>query len=183
MSLDTSSSQDPRLRGLQDPARAEAADSLARALLQEASLLTRMAETLQNQREAVAAEDLAGVDDTIFSGQRILRTLAEARLRRRTLLHVLVGDPEHHLCDLPETLGPRTTPSLDQALPAIEAAAQELAKELRVNREILSSAMRSGEDLIRVMGGAEGQDAGVYSPGADSESRKRDHGMIIDRQV
>lgn len=158
-------------------------EALAEALDREARLLSRLVETLGEQRKAVAAEDLAGVDDTIFGAQRILRTLAEARVKRRTLLEVLGGDPDLPLDEVEDVLGPRLTPPVAEALGALRKVAIELTSELEVNRKVLEGAIRSGEELIRAMGGGEDRDPGVYGPGEGPRSSSGDHGLIIDRQI
>lgn len=158
-------------------------DSLGPAFEQETKLLTDLLKVLKQQREAVAAEDLAGVDDTIFSAQRILRTLAEARIKRRTLLGILGVDPDIPMDDLEEALGPKVTPDLREAVQTLRSIALQLAGELEVNRQVLDKAMESGETLIKVLGGGSEQDAGVYGPGPGKTPGSRDHGLIIDRQI
>jgi len=63
------------------PDRAWVLSGLADALRREAKLLMDLREVLERQRRGVAEEDLALVDETVYSAQRIFRTLAEARRR------------------------------------------------------------------------------------------------------
>ena len=159
-------------------------DTLATALDRESKLLSDLSAILQAQREAVASEDLTGVDDTIFSAQRVLRTLAEARIQRRTILEILCGDPDVPLDDLEDTLGPGVTPELAGSISNLRAIALDLTGALEVNRKVLRGAIRSGEDLIKVLGGGgTDRDAGTYGPGAQQPVSRGDHGMIIDRQI
>lgn len=158
-------------------------DTLAVALKREAKLLTDLLSVMQQQRDAVGAEDLGIVDDTIFSAQRILRTLAEARVKRRTLLEILGCDPELPLDDLEEILGPRMTPEVLDALQTLRTVALNLTGELDVNRRVLQSALRSGDDLIRVLGGGGDTDPGIYSSQPEQPVGSGDHGLIIDRQI
>ena len=158
-------------------------DSLAAAMGRETKLLLDLLEVLRQQRKAVATEDLAGVDDTIFSAQRIFRTLAEARLKRRTLLEILGGDPDLHLEDVEDVLGPKITPEVREALQELRRVALELSGELEVNRTVLQGAIETGDGLIRAMGGGGDGDPGTYGPEAQAESGPRDHGLILNRQV
>lgn len=158
-------------------------DTLAAALRRETKLLTDLLTVMRQQRDAVGSEDLGLVDDTIFSAQRILRTLAEARVKRRTLLEILGCDPELPLDDLEEVLGPRLTPDVRDALENLRTVALNLTGELDVNRKVLESALRSGDDLIRVLGGGGDKDPGVYSPQPEQPVGSGDYGLIIDRQI
>ena len=157
--------------------------SLAGALVRETKLLSDLREVLKAQREAVAAEDLSGVDDTIFSAQRIFRTLAEARTNRRTLLEILSGDPDLPLAEVEMALGPRITAEVIEALEDLRVVALELSGDLEMNRQVLQGAIRSGEDLIRAMAGADQDDPGTYGPGAKTAAGPSDSGLIINRQV
>ena len=158
-------------------------DALVGALDREAKLLSDLREVLRDQREAVAAEDLARVDDTIFSAQRIFRTLAEARTKRRTLLEILSGDPDIPLTEVETALGPRATLAVGRALEDLRAVALDLSQDLEINRQVLHGAIRSGEELIRALTGAGNEDAGTYGPKAESSQSSGDHGLIINRQV
>jgi flagellar biosynthesis/type III secretory pathway chaperone len=156
---------------------------LGSALERETKLLNDLRSVLRQQREAVSTEDLAGVDDTIFSAQRILRTLAEARVKRRTLLEIHGIDPDLPMDDLEEALGPKVTHELREAIRTLKSVAQKLTDDLDVNRRVLDSAIRSGDTLIRILGGGEDQDSGVYGPEAEQPAGSGDHGLIIDRQI
>ncbi len=152
-------------------------------LRRETKLLTDLLEVLRQQRQAVAAEDLAAVDDTIFSAQRIFRTLAEARLRRRALLEIVGGDPHLPLDEVEEVLATKVTPEVSEALKELHVVALTLAGELEVNRKVLQGAIRSGQELIRVLGGGGSKDAGTYGPGATAPSSPGEHGTIINRRI
>jgi hypothetical protein len=158
-------------------------EALGPALGRERKLLGDLLNILKQQREAVATEDLASVDDTIFSAQRILRTLAEARIKRRTLLEILGADPNIPLDDLEDALGPKVTPELSEEIQVLRTVALQLTGELEVNRKVLQGAIRSGENLITVLGGGQTQDPGVYGPQAEQPRGSGDHGMILDRQI
>jgi hypothetical protein len=158
-------------------------DSLASAMSRETKLLLDLLDVLRQQRKAVATEDLAGVDDTIFSAQRIIRTLAEARRKRRTLFEILGGDPDLHLDEVEDVLGPKITPEVTAALQELRSVALELSGELEVNRTVLQGAIQAGDGLIRALGGGGEGDPGIYGPQARLDSGPRDHGLIINRQI
>ena len=169
--------------GAEGPENGLSFGSLATAFDRETKLLTDLLEVLRHQRKAVATEDLESVDDAIFSAQRIFRTLAEARLQRRTILEILGGDPDIHLEDVEDVLGPMMTPEVRASLKSLRAVALELSGELEVNRKVLQGAIEAGEGLIRVLGGGGDGDPGTYGPQAQSASGPGDHGLIINRQI
>jgi hypothetical protein len=153
-------------------------------LNRETKLLSDLRQVLKDQREAVATEDLSRVDDTIFAAQRIFRTLAEARTKRRNLLEILAGDPDTPLTEIETSLGPRATPAVAEALKELHCTAADLSGDLEMNREVLQGAIRSGEELIRALTGAGNEDAGTYGPVSGPKKKSSgDHGLIINRQV
>ena len=106
------------------------------------------------QRAGVAADNLETVDDTVHDAQRILLTLAEARRRRRGLMDLLVGTEEVSIAELSEVLGPRMTSGLDTVREELRASARALANELEINRRVLQTAVRTGDEMLRAMCGA-----------------------------
>jgi hypothetical protein len=129
------------------------ADSLGVALERETKLLGDLLQVLIQHREAVASEDLATIDDTIFSAQRILRTLAEARKKRRTLLEILGIDPQTPMDELEGSLNPNAAPELREAIQAFRGIALKLTGELEVNQKVLNSAFQSRKALLEALGG------------------------------
>jgi flagellar biosynthesis/type III secretory pathway chaperone len=157
--------------------------SLADSLRREAKLLLDLKEVLQRQRAAVAKDDLALVDETVYSAQRIFRTLAEARRQRRALLEILGVSPDAGLDDLGAYLGVRMTMDLRLAQTELKEAARRVSGELAVNKKILEGAIASGDALIRGLRGGSDKSTGVYGPQADIEPSAGDGGLIINRQV
>ncbi len=126
---------------------------LTDALSSERRLIEELVSAMHQQREAVAADDLAAIDDSVFAVQRILLTLGEARKRRRTL-NTRLGQPESlALRDLIERLGPHATDALRTARDDLQAAAQRLAREVATNRQILREALTTGEAMVRTLAG------------------------------
>ncbi len=157
-------------------------NSLSDALRREAKLLLDLQEILQRQRSAVAREELAVVDETVYAAQRIFRTLAEARRQRRALLEILGVDREVGVDDLDTLLGPRMTLELDLARSELKEAARRLSGDLQVNKKILQGAIAAGDGLIEGLKGGKGKDPGTYGPEAQVRS-KGDGGLIINRQI
>jgi hypothetical protein len=57
-------------------------DGLVDTLKTESRLVGELCATLVRQREAIGADDVQGVDDSVFALQRLLLSLGEARGRR-----------------------------------------------------------------------------------------------------
>lgn len=139
--------------------------SLADALRTEARLLTDLLEILSRQRKGVVTEDMALVDEAIYSAQRVFRTLGQARLRRRTLLEVLGVDVDVRLEDIEVSLGPKVTPEIGHALQELRALARTASGELEINGKALKGAMRSGErPLGSLPETADRDDLGTHGP-------------------
>lgn len=128
-------------------------NGLADALGSERRLLDELVLAMHQQREAVAADDLAAIDDSVFAVQRILLTLGEARKRRRTL-NVRLGQAEDlPLRELLERLGPHATDALRIARDELQRAAQRLARDVATNRQLLREALASSEEMVRALAG------------------------------
>jgi hypothetical protein len=126
---------------------------LTDALRSERRLIDELIAAMLQQREAVAADDLASIDDSVFAVQRILLTLGEARKRRRTL-NGRLGQPEDlPLRDLIEALGPTATEDLRTARDELQGVAQRLARDVAMNRQILREALANGEETVRTLAG------------------------------
>jgi flagellar biosynthesis/type III secretory pathway chaperone len=156
--------------------------ALAEAFAGESRLLESLIEVLRRQRDAVARDELAVVDETVYAAQRIFRTLAEARRKRRSLLQAVAGSSEIPLRDMEASLGPLMTPSLGAAVGTLRTRAQELAQELEVSRRVISGAIRSGEDLIFALCGKKAPPKG-YGPDATLARSPAEGGVIINRTI
>lgn len=141
---------------------------LTDALVSERRLIEELVTAMHQQREAVAADDLPAIDDSVFAVQRILLTLGEARKRRRTL-NARLGQPEAlALRDLLERLGPHATEALRVARDELQAAAQRLAREVATNRQLLREALATGEEMVRALAGVPDQKVGYGPPNGTS---------------
>ena len=120
--------------------------SLVDALKSERRLLEDLISAMRKQREAVAADDFASVDDSVFGVQRILLTLGEARKRRRTLYRRFGQRADITLGDLFDVLGPFVTEDLRASRDALQRSARILARDIAVNRQVLHEALGQSED-------------------------------------
>ncbi|NJD18866.1 MAG: flagellar protein FlgN, partial [Gemmatimonadetes bacterium] len=146
----------------------------------ERRLLEERTAVLGAQRLGVSRNDLSALDDSVFAAQRILRTLAEARRRHRTLLAVLVGRDDLSLQEVEEALGPNMPLGTRRALYALHEAAHRLADELEQNRRILDGAITAGETLLRALTGGTHAPAVYASPGAGPRASRS---ALVDRQA
>lgn len=156
---------------------------LISALRIERKLVGDMVRVLLLQRSAVSQDDIDGIDDSVFSAQRILLSLSEARTRRRTLLQLMTGREEIPLSDFEDELGPTATPELIQARNDLRDAAQVMARELEVNRRVLSGAIGAGDQLIRTLTGTPQQAPSYAPPSASADEGIGAPGLLIDRQA
>ena len=125
--------------------------ALLDSLRSESRLIDELAATMRRQRAAVAADDLQGVDDSVFATHRILATLGQARQRRRQLNRILGGAEEMSVRQLDELLGTQMTEPLRAARDGLQASARALASEVDVNRRVLRDAIASGESYVRAL--------------------------------
>lgn len=143
------------------PRRETAVEVLSDVLGTERRLLEELVNVMQRQRAAVAADDLQSLDDSVFATYRVLATLGEARRRRKSVNRLLGGEEDMNVNDLEEILGDRATPSVIDARNALQDAAVSLSREVDMNKQVLRSAMDSGNDYVqKLFGGA--QPAATY---------------------
>jgi hypothetical protein len=156
--------------------------ALTRALRDEARLLAELTTVVHNQRDGVATDDVQIVDDSVFGAHRILRTIGEARRRRRALLDAIAGSEDLSIHDLEDALGILMTPELRQARDELQAAADILSREIAVNRKIIQEALRAGDGQLRTLCGAPGQQV-RYGADARAVDDAQQSGLLLNRQV
>lgn len=159
-------------------------DDLKDAFETERWLLDELVGVLARQRDGLASNDMAVLDESVYSAQRVFLTLQQARRRRRTLLELVAGQSELQLGELERLLGPAMTPQLREARDALLEAAQRLQRGLDVNRRVIDGAMKVGDQLIRTLvGGSE--PAPVYA--ADSSPHEQETlsapGVLLNTKV
>lgn len=155
--------------------------ALQGALDTEMRLLGDLADVLGRQRRGVAADDLEAVDDSVFAAHRVLRTLEEARRRRRALLAILTGDEDTPLESLEDSLGDDADANLLRARDALLETARSLSRQIELNRRVLRHALANGENRMRSLCGV------AATPVAyDGAAAPRDHaaaGVLLNRKV
>lgn len=157
--------------------------ALARALRDEARLLAELTGVLHNQRAGVAADDVQRVDESVFGAHRILRTIGEARRRRKSLLAALCGSEDLAIQQLDDALGIRMTPELREARDELQANAEILSHEIAINRRIIQDALRAGDEQLRTLCGAPRQQQLSYGADARSVDDSGHSGLLLNRQV
>jgi hypothetical protein len=158
------------------------AAALTDALASEARLLGELAGIMRGQREAVAADDLGRVDESVFATQRVLHTLGEAR-RRRHMLYRMIGVPEDAgPRALAAVMGADLPAALRAALDELIAAARTLSGEVALNRRVLRAALAAGDDYARVLTGGEAAAGGYPAPPAPG-APARHGGALINCQA
>jgi hypothetical protein len=136
------------------PVAPAALEALCDALLAERKLIEDLIGTVLRQRAAIAADDLQGIDDTVFATHRILLTLGEARTWRRSINAMVGCSEETGVKQLEEALGPWMTPTLRSAREELQSAASTLSREIGVNRRILREAIANSDSFVRAAVGA-----------------------------
>lgn len=159
---------------------AVARDRMIDALGSELRLIEDLIGLMRRQRAAVGADDLQGVEESVYAVQRVLHTLGEARKRRRAL-NVRFGRGEDlGLRELEDALGESFTPKVRDAREALQSAAQTLSGEVAVNRRVLREALAAGDAYVRVLlNGAMPQT--LYTEAATTE--RPGGARLIDRQA
>jgi hypothetical protein len=161
-------------------ALAVARDRMIDALGSERRLIEELIGLMRRQRAAVGADDLQGVEETVYSMQRVLHTLGEARRRRRAL-NVRFGHAEDlNLRDLETALGPGFSPRVHEAREELQNAAQTLSGEVAVNRRVLREALDAGDEYVRALFGG-GMPQPLYTENAAGEGITG--ARLIDRQA
>jgi hypothetical protein len=162
------------------PAGQRSVEVLADAMSSEARLIEELIAIMRRQRKAVAADDLQGVDDSVFATHRVLVTLNEAR-RRRHALNRMLGEREDISIDaLEDMLGPRMTEQLGTLRDSLRQSARALSQEVSINRQVLRQALAGGEAYVRTLTGAPA--AATYaSPIAAPDAMSE--GMLINRRA
>lgn len=152
------------------------AGTLAGALDMERGLLADLGGILRRQREGVATDDVDVVDASVFSANRVIHTLGEARRRRRAILGIIGGSADTPLEELEQVLGPEMTPAVIVARERLWTEAAGVAREIEVNRRVLRHVMQDRSRLVRAM----------YVPPTcsyDPDLELGGHGALLNRQV
>jgi hypothetical protein len=126
-------------------------NNLVDALQTERRLVEELTVIMLRQRAAVAAEDLQGIDDSVYAVQRVLLTLGEARKRRHGINAHLGFSEAIALRDLLEVMGDSAPDALCTASRQLQDAAHSLANEVSVNRLVLRESLSAGDAHVRAL--------------------------------
>lgn len=159
-----------------------AVDALASAVTTEIRLLEDLIGIMRRQREAVAVDDLSTVDDSVFATHRILVTLGEARRQRRSLCRFLGGTEDLALRLLDDVLGDRMTDSLRFARDGLRAVALTLSREVELNRQVLRSALSTGNEYVRALYGPTADPRGGYAAAPRRLADGSAGGVLLNKQ-
>ncbi len=141
-------------------------DALTRAFDAERAILDDLHAALLRQREAVAVDDLEGINATVFAAHRLLGMYREARANRRRVVQLLCEREGVRVEELEAHLGDRLSPAARAALEAVRSSAQRLQDGVAVNRELLQAAMLAGDQLVKAISAAQGSAGYTAGPQA-----------------
>jgi hypothetical protein len=153
------------------------------ALGSERRLLDELIAQMRRQRQAVAADDIQGVDDSTFATHRILATLGQARQRRRQLNVLLGGNEECTLRELEELLGDLVDDRLRDARLRLQQAADVLTREVGMNRKLLREALTSTDQHVRTLVGAPATPSTYAHEGHAPSAPVGARGVLLNRTV
>lgn len=153
--------------------------SLAESLEAESRLLGQLVGVLQAQRDGVARDDVEQVDDSVHAAHRVMQTLAEARRRRNTLVHLLTDRRDVQIGALEEALGDHMTDELSRRRSELETVAKSVSQAVTLNRSVLTRAIRTGNEYVqRLVAPAA---AGGYGNRGQPRSAARESALINQR--
>jgi hypothetical protein len=148
--------------------------ALTDVLLSECHLLQELLAIMQRQREAVAADDLQAVEESVYATHRVLLTLNEARRRRRSINRMLGESDDISIRDLDGILGAAMPQELRTARDELEFLARALSSEVDINRRVLRQALATGDNCVRTLcGSLDSEDAMSPATAAPEPSGRR----------
>lgn len=146
---------------------------LVEALEQEVGLLDGLRSVFVAQREAISLGDPRALDDGVFAATRIMRTMDEARRRRRHLTSTLLGS-DLDFDELDAVLADARNRPVRNALIQVREAAGRLRSEVRMLRQILQVSLSDNRRHLEVLLGDSSTTALGPSAGSDT-------GAVLDR--
>jgi len=123
---------------------------LISALDEEVELLERLRGIFSAQREALGRGDPMALDDGVFSATRVMRTMEEARRRRRGLTTTLLGS-DLDFDELETVLTGSANRPVRAAQDRVRAAANELRGEVGMLRRILHVALHDNRVYLETL--------------------------------
>jgi hypothetical protein len=154
---------------------------VARALDRETQIVRRLRDTLVQQRAGVAGSQAEEVNATVDSIGRILLALGEAHAYRNGVLDTLTGERGLTLDELERVLGGPLPEGLTEARTRLKAAAEEVAREVAINRTVLRRAVEAGEAFLQALFSAATVAPAVY--GNAERTEEAPTGMLLNRRA
>ena len=148
----------------------------------ECRLLGDLIVAMRRQRDAIAVDDLQGVEESVFATHRVLHTLGEAQRRRRAIGRLLGATEDLPIGELERELPGPMPDDLREARHDLESIARTLAVDVDVNRRILRSALAKGEDYVRTLTGVP-EDRLSYSADPHGGGPAPAGGLLLNRVV
>lgn len=161
------------------------ADRLAETLRSEAALLTELSATMQRQRDAVARDDLDGIDESVFATHRVLTTLGETRRRRRLLAELLGEDGDLSLSALERYFRGAPPANVRAATDELSDAARNLQRQVDLNRRVLRRAIEASDAYVRSLCHMPSSGPVGYPDGTQATEKGLGGlgGAIVDRRI
>jgi hypothetical protein len=114
------------------------------------NLLEELLGIIHRQQRAAVADDLATVEDGIFSTYRILRTLEEAQRKYRSINRLLGFSDDVSVGDLEAILGEEIPAELRQPLARLRTLADTLVAEIETTRRVVRRTLGPGATTVEV---------------------------------
>ena len=162
---------------VQRTCEAREATPLIEAIQRERGLLEELKGGLERQRQAVANDDVEGIEQGVHAVHRVLFTLSEATARRRSLVGVLGGTEDSRLSELPALLEEDARPELEAAISELSESARVVQEALDLTRRVLRGAAEAGDTFIRSLLSTDTTEEGYPS---DAGNRA---GTLLNREV
>jgi hypothetical protein len=154
-------------------------EMLVAALDNESRLMGALRDVIRRQREAVAHDNVDDLETANGAAHRVLTTLSEARLHRRTLNERLGESGELRLGAIPEWFGGVVPAALEAAVTQLADAARQLDIELSINQQVFHAAAASADREVRLLLGVDAPAPAAY--GGAGESRLG-RSVLVDRR-
>lgn len=123
---------------------------LVAALDEEVELLERLREVFRSQREALRNGDPTALDDGVFTATRVMRTMDEARRRRRRLTIKLLGS-DLEFDELDTVLTGSMNRPVRLARERVRDAAARLREEVGMLQRILRVALQDNRVYLETL--------------------------------
>lgn len=157
--------------------------ALAGHLEREAVLLHELGASLVVQRAAVGAGDAGAVNANVEAIGRMLLAIEESRAAREGLLGSMPGSSGDDLSHLEAVFGDPLPASLAALRGELRRRAEVVAREARINQQVLARSMEAGEAFLVTLFSAIGEPSVAYARPSGSPPPPRGAGVLLNRKV